>query len=154
MPGRDDRSAQPEREHRGSRCCRRSGTASRRRQDGEVGLAAELVVERPRSVRRLLVRPSRVLEPARADLGVGPAVDPALRAGTGRGSARQSRRSPLWLNAKRPAGSSNGWVSGSRRVESRDGRRRWTRTRGRLLPADAAGALRVVPEGAQVAVAA
>ena len=33
----------------------------------------------------------------------------------------------MWLNANRPAGSTNGWVSASWRVDSLDGRRRWTR---------------------------
>ena len=46
-------------------------------QDREVGLAAEPVVERRQLRARRRVRPPVVLEPARPDLGVGPAVDAA-----------------------------------------------------------------------------
>lgn len=47
-------------------------------QDGEVGLAAESVVERGEQVGGRLVRSPGVLEPASPDLGVGSTVDPAL----------------------------------------------------------------------------
>ena len=49
-------------------------------QDGEIGLPTEAVVEGGQKVGRRFVRAPRVLEPAGADLGVGPAMDAALRA--------------------------------------------------------------------------
>ena len=48
-------------------------------QDGEVGLAPEPIVEGRQEVLGSLGRVPCVLEPAGTDLGVGPAVDPALR---------------------------------------------------------------------------
>ena len=120
-----------EREHRVLGVARVVVGGAVRGQDREVGLAAEArrggAVQERRRRRGRIVGPG-VLEPALADLAVGAAVDPALRA-VARAGARGSRaRSPLWENANRPAGSTNGWVSGSWSVLRRDGRRRWTST--------------------------
>ncbi len=79
-PGRGDRrSGRAGRRTPGSRRCRRSGAgAPSARQDGQVGLAAEPIVERGQEMGDRLVRLPGVLEPACPDLGVGPTVDPAL----------------------------------------------------------------------------
>ena len=80
-PGRGETDpAQAEREDRVLAVARVVVRRCRRRQDGEVGLAAEPVVERAEQVRDGLVRAPGVLQPARADLGVGTSVDPALGA--------------------------------------------------------------------------
>ena len=117
-------------------------------QDGEVGLPVELVVERLEERGGLLSVPA-VLEPPSADLGVGATVYPSRALVP---DVSPPRRSPR-LNAARPAGSSNGWASW---LQGREPRRppKVDEDGGRLLPADAAGTLRVFPEGAQVAVAA
>ena len=57
----------------------------------------------------------------------------------------------MWLNANRPAGSSNGWVSAKVSVESRDGRRRWT-SAAVVSIAPTASRPGIVAEGADVAV--
>ena len=96
-------------------------------EDRQVRLAAEAVVERAEQVadrlrpRARRPRASARRPPCRHARGSGPGSRYVAR------RRRWSRRSPLWLNANRPAGSSNGCVSARVSVESRDGRRRWTR---------------------------
>ena len=72
------------------------------------------------------VRPSHASSSQRAPTSVSarPWILPA--ASKRARHVRTPRKSPLWLNEKRPAGSSNGWVSASPSVESFEGRRRWT----------------------------
>ena len=126
-PGRDHPDpAEPEREDRVlavARVVRRRAIGG---DDREVRLAAEPVMQGAQEMADRLARPPGVLEPARADLRVGAAVDPALlaiRRAEGlvvaqvavvaeRVAARPGRRT-----AACPASAS---------VESRDGRRRCT----------------------------
>ena len=80
-PGRDH--ADPSELEREDRVLAVAGVVRRRaigRDDREVRLAAEPVVEGPEEVADGLVRPPGVLEPAGPDLGVGTAVDAALLA--------------------------------------------------------------------------
>ena len=111
-----------------SRVARRSGGREPSRpRTARLACPPNAVVQRAsRCAHGVAVRPG-VLEPAlrrprcRRARAIRPW--PAVR---GARAAASRARSPLWLNANRPAGSTNGCVSGSWRVDRRDGRRRWT----------------------------
>ena len=79
--GRDEADpAEPEREDRVLAIARVVMRRAVGREDGEVGLAPEPVVQGGQQMGGRLIGPPGVLQPAGADLGIGSPVDPALGA--------------------------------------------------------------------------
>ncbi len=117
------------------------------RQDGEVRLSAERVVERAKAIRRIPGIPPRILQPARTDLRIGTAVDPAL------GLERRSEPTPLSKVAVVAEREPSGRVVERLRIGDLEGRqaRRSTKVHeqcGGFLAADVPNTLGVITEGA------